>query len=183
MPVFQADIEKRVGREYFTNVYYVNAATIVEAAAASVRIAAFEQYFHKDAVVFEKARVRTPAEGDDIFVNTPLGFLGLQVNQPAQQLPLFNVLRVDFGVATGRPSRKYYRVLLNESDIESANVAQALRDVVTLRYGEMVADLGGLGVQHVDIDGQLVVNCVPQIPIGMRQLRRGSRRRTQPILP
>lgn len=177
MPLFQIDIEKRLDSEFWTNRYVVDTADLNEAAVVAGRIVDREEAIHNDLITFTQARVRDFDPTTDVFINLPLGTTG-ERNVLGAPIPLFNVARVDFGVITGRPSRKYLRIGLTEADITGQNIVTDLLNLIDTAYAQpMLSE-----VAFVDVDGQDIVNAVVFAPISMRQLRRGSRRRTQPVL-
>lgn len=183
MALFQCDVEKLYQGEYWTNVYYVDADTLVAASAAANEFAQMERVFHKNSVTFTKARTRSTIPGDDAYVNTTLNTAGLVEWDPVLRLPLFNVVRVDIGIVTGRPSRKYYRLPLMENEITNGEVTIAVRSSIESAMAAAYAELTGNGTPWVDIDGQQVLSFNAFIPVGMRQLRRGSKRKATPVLP
>lgn len=94
-------------------------------------------------------------------------------------LPLFNVVRVDFRTSSGRPSRKYLRILLVPADVAgSGGILPSTVGYVTTDYSEPMA----LDTRFVDVDGEAFTGFTTYNMIAMRQLRRGSKRRLQPII-
>lgn len=175
MAVFSVDIEKRLGSEFWTNRYLVNQANIADAIGNANQIVGFERDIHSNTVTFTRHRVSNLGEGNEQYVITPIGTLGTRTNQ-GSLLPLFNTLRLDGSVATGRPSRKYYRGVLGENDIQG--------DLITSEFGAFATDLGsasdpvtGLGV--VDPQGLPILGWIVISFVQMRQLRRSRRRRSQ----
>lgn len=177
MALWQVDIEKQLNAEFWTNVYHVDAADIASAETIAASIVAIERAVHGTFVAFTKMRVRNVADpfAADTTILSLLGQRAVATNA----MPLFVVARVDFTAEIGRPSRKYLRGVLAEADVNSDNLESAAITFVNENYATPLAALVG----YVDIDGQQIVNggCHPRT--GMRQLRRGSKRRTQPILP
>lgn len=68
----------------------------------------------------------TPGTTGAIPVGIQRGARTAIATDTTQLLPSFNVLRVDFPVVASRPSRKFYRIPLLESDMTSANISTAL---------------------------------------------------------
>lgn len=182
MPSYQVDIEKRLGEEYWTNVYYVFSDTLTDADAAAGEILAYEQNMHLDIVTFTKLRVRTQVEGDEVYISRPVAVNGERPTV-GEYLPLFNVCRVDLGTTSGRPSRKFYRLPLLEGDQQNGQLVGSLVSIVDSNLQGLSLALEGLVSSWVDVDGQQIVAIAVFPDVGMRQLRRGSRRRTTPILP
>lgn len=176
MAIFQVDIEKQQGAEFWTNVYHVDTSDISAASAAAADIVDIEQTFHTTDVSFTKYRVSTYPVSDGSFIIVPIGESGGKT-PGTSQLPLFCVARADISVGLGRPCRKYYRLPLYESDTEGQSITIATRGDVDDGLAAMVA----LGVL-CDPDGQEWVAGSTMIPIAMRQLRRGSKRSAAPVI-
>ena len=178
MPVFKVDIEKQLGTEYWTNIYYVDAESLTAAHAVGGEIVTAEQGIHANSVTFTKYRTSDMVPGTDQFITEPLGTTGAR-NPSTPLLPLFNVARVELGVGIGRPSRKYLRGVLAEQDIDFNTIIPATVVEIQTDYAddlELIEEL-------VDVDGQPIIDCVAYPLVAMRQLRRGSRRSTTPVLP
>lgn len=179
MPLFQVDIEKELGGEYWTNRYVVSAATLLEAATVGDSIVTIERNIHRTNVLFTKMRAADFVPGNDQFViHTINGYGDLDI-VAGQMLPLFNVLRVDFNTSIGRPSRKYLRLPLYEGDIIDAAFNPGFLTTMDTEYCANMLLLAAF----VDVDGQQFLSASAMPKVAMRQLRRGSRRRTQPVLP
>lgn len=178
MSIFKVDIEKQLGTEFWTNVYYVDAESLTAAHAIGAEIVVAERGIHSNLVTFTKYRTSDMVPGTDQFITEPLNVQGA-VAANSSLLPLFNVLRVDLGVGVGRPSRKYLRGVLYEDTVTFDTVDPAAVAVYDADYAndlEIIEEL-------VDIDGQPIINVTVNPKVGMRQLRRGSRRATTPIIP
>lgn len=96
----------------------------------------------------------------------------------AEILPLWNVVRVDFPVAASRPSRKFYRVPLEETHITSA---QLTPEMLTL-FNTGLAALDGLGELR-DVDGQVWVGAGIVRGLTSRRLGRDAARSVPPGPP
>lgn len=176
MPLFKVDIQKLYEGEFWTNRYIVNTSDIETAANVGAAIANFERNIHSSAVSFDRYRVSDNVPNTDVFYSFPLiGFGELQ--SASDPLPLFNVLRVDFGVGPGRPSRKYFRVGLGATWVQGS---EWHTDLITAAQ-TFGSDLLGLGAL-VDPQGTPWISVAARRSIGMRQLRRGTRQRTQPVI-
>ena len=182
MPLYQVDIEKRLLAEYFTNVYYLQSPSLADAATDAALIVSFEKSIMLDNVNFVKQRVRTTTIGDDLYAVATLSGLGLR-SSSGGTLPLFNTLNVVLSAATGRPSRKYYRGVLQESDIDYTAVSLSLLSTVQTQANTLITAMNASASDLVDIDNTLILTVVPVSDVGMRQLRRGSKRRARPVLP
>lgn len=177
-PYWQIDIQKRLGTEFWTNVYHVARSDQASAAAAAEFWVGIERSIHSVDVLFTSFRL-SPFPGPSEGTIYPVGLAGTRPT--ADSLPLFNVLRVDFPAPTGRPSRKYYRLPIREGDQANGQfTSAAMTDFIT-QFDATFEDPDSAGL--IDIDGQLLVSATPMQTVGMRQLRRGSKRRLQPVIP
>lgn len=182
MPLYQVDIEKRLLSEFFTNVYYLQSPTIGDAVLDAGLIVTFEKSIMLDNVNFTKQRVRTTTVGDDVYALGTLSGLGLR-SSAGGTLPLFNTLNVVLSAVVGRPSRKYYRGVLQESDIDYTAVSSSLLSLVATNGAALLTAMDTANSALVDIDNTGIYSIIASSEVGMRQLRRGSKRRVQPILP
>lgn len=183
MPRWQIDIEKRLGQEFWTNVWNVDAGNLQEAIGAAQDIILMEQAIHTSYVTFTKARVRTPVQGDFIFETIPINELGTIDPLGDSYLPLFNCVRVDFGVSASKPSRKYFRLPLLESQQTNGLLVGAFRLQVEQQIAQRLIALQTAGTPLVDVDAQPLNGANVAIDVAMRQLRRGSKRKEKPVIP
>lgn len=169
---YQIEIEKVYNGEYWVNSYYSDAASLAEAVTLSTSLVAAERAVHGGAVTFTKAMVRTTAEGDDQYVNVPINANG-QAALGGTMVPLFVVVRVDFGAAIGRPSRKFLRGCLGKDEVTvNGIVPEALARIGT-NYVSPLVTLPG----YCDIDGDALLNGAAFPQATNRQLRRGSKKK------
>lgn len=177
MPRFIADVEKELGGERWTNRYMLDAATLTEAHGICQTIAATERNIHSTEVNFKTARTRDDNPGSDVYAVTTLTGAGART-AGTSRLPLFNVARVDFMVEAGRPSRKYLRLPFYEGDVENGMLETSLSIFIANEYAIPLVGLAGF----VDVDGQAIIGQSVITSVAMRQLRRGSKRKLEPIL-
>ena len=177
MALWKVTIQKHWDIEYWTNSYTVEAATLDDAHDAGMAIALLEVGIHSDQVLFDKMTVGDNIPGTDVFRTTILSANGERAAVGALD-PLFNVVRVDFSVGQGRPSRKYLRGILVENDAVGSNIASGLIDFINAEYVQPLIDLAA----YVDVDGQAITSGSCYELVAMRQLRRGSKRRLAPII-
>lgn len=179
MPLFSLDIQKSLRGEFWTNRYILNADTLLAATPDAVLIVEAERAITIADVQFVSYRISDQIKGTDQYIVVPIGTFGLRVTS-TQALPLFDVLRVDFGVGLGRPSRKYLRGVLSEQDQTNyGELDLAAVTYFTNNYATPVKDVAG----YVDVDGQDITSGRVYGQVGMRQLRRGSKRKEKPVIP
>jgi hypothetical protein len=173
------DIQKYLRGEYWTNRYILDIASTSAGSVPAGQIVTAERSITIVDVQFVSYRISSIATGDDDYVVVPLETPGQRAIS-TQALPLFDVLRVDFGVGQGRPSRKYLRGVLSEQDQTNYGELEAsAQTFFSTNYGQPVAAVP----EYVDVDGQPILTSSVFKSVGMRQLRRGTKRRLQPIIP
>lgn len=179
LPISQIDIQKQQGAEYWSNRYLCEFAVgSAEAEAAATALINAEKAMLFNNVLINKVRIATLTPNDNVFQAWNPNTFGSRNAVGLSLLPLFCVVRIDFGAGLGRPSRKYIRGALSESDVQGANLESGFLSGVATPYGNAVSGLAGIvDPQGDDLNGFSVY---PQI--AMRQLRRGSRRRSEPVL-
>lgn len=175
--LLQIDIQKRLGAEYWTNVYYVDLPDLDAGVDAAVTIAEVEKSFHSQQVIFDKYRVSVYGPQNDNYITGPIGGSG-EVTADQPLMPLFCTLNVVFTAGMNRPGRKFYRVAWTRAAVadnftwRSVERGIALQALATLLGDVPLQDRGGGLYGTLSIDER----------IGMHQLRRGSKRRTQPVI-
>jgi hypothetical protein len=177
MARFQADVQKVYQGEYWTNRYILEAADLAAATLAAHEIVDNERNIHSTLITFDKLRVSSVAEGDQEYAIESLTGNG-EYNAGVLLVPLFNVVRVDFNCATGRPSRKYLRGCIGNENQVGPNLLPAYWTIVGTSYVTLMLNVPGF----VDVDGQPFTSGVTMQRIGMRQLRRGRRKREAPVI-
>lgn len=179
MPLWNVDVEKFFKNRYWTNRYIVQAASLAAAAQVANDIVDVERNVHKSFIEFTKVRTSDQVVGGDVFTIAVIGLPGLHVWTEGQALPLFNVVRVDFAVSQGRPSRKYLRTGLLEQDVVGDTLEPAYHTFINLNYAIPMMSM----VEYVDVDGQAFVGSSVTSSVAMRQLKRGSKRALTPVIP
>ena len=175
MARFQVDIEKRLGSEFWSNVYQVQAPDLASAEAFGQFLVAAERASTAQAVTFTRYRTSSVAMNDGVYAITSVAQPGQRVMNSI--LPLFNTLRIDINTSPGRPSRKYYRAMLDEFDIAGDAVTTATFLPLTLALSDLFAETAEM-TGLVDPQGQLFNSITIHPFVQMRQLRRSRRRRT-----
>jgi hypothetical protein len=179
MPMFAMDSQKVLNGEFWTNRYMIEATDLATATTAAAFIRDKERNVHSTIVTFDKYRVSDTVVGTDVYQVVNDNVQGTRAAPNGEWMPLFCVLRVDFNtVGGGRPSRKYLRLPLYEDDCYQGNTAQAIRTLVLTSYAGPLIGLANF----VDVDGQAFSSASASLAVGMRQLRRGSKRRALPII-
>ncbi len=179
VPALQLDIEKVYQNEYWTNRYLLDGA-LGDAAVTTARetIIAAERAVTYSGVLFTRTRLGTLLPGDDQYSIGQLNLPGLRSQGAAKLFPLFNVIRVDFSTGFGRPSRKYLRGCLLGAEVDGPSVAAG---TITLVTNNFVTPLVNEQV-YVDPQGDNITAGSVSALVGMRQLRRGAKRRSTPVL-
>ena len=181
MATFQVDIQKFWQNEYWTNVYFIkDFPDLLGASAVAADLVQMERQFHFDVVTFSAVRTSTITPGDFQYVTTQPNEPGLVNSTGNDFLPLFNVVRVDLTDAGfKRPERKYYRCPVPESWNSGGNLAVEGENTVEGAINGFIIENPGVlcGPNGEDI---LEANAYPRV--GMRQLRRGSKRKATPII-
>jgi hypothetical protein len=182
MPVYQVDIEKTMvlstgNTYYWTNSYHVVAADQATATGHGNSIVTLEKTVHAANQTFTKMRVRNVSVlGMSPTIVVLSGNGGRST--PADVLPAYCTLRVDFGKAVGRPCRKFLRINLGESEQANGIITGGMIASTLAAY---VTPLVTLGVVS-DSDGDIITSGTILAPVQMRQLRRGSKRKVGPVI-
>ena len=177
MRAYSVDIQKSLGGEYWTNRYLIIDASLEDAVTTGTAIAEAERQVHYANVIFDKLRVSTVAIHDNVYQIVALGTTGM-LTALTDYLPLWNVVRVDWNVnGGGRPSRKYLRLPVGEGNQNKGVLAP---DVITFIENNYIAPIIDLGAM-VDPQSASIIGGVVMPLIGMRQLRRGSKKK-KPVI-
>lgn len=169
-------IEKLYQGEYWTNVYWFSGAISAVQGASIADLIAIERSVHLSPVLITKVRIDDAVPLTDQFVTETINLFGLRTIGSEHMLPLFNVVRVDLTAGLGRPSRKYYRGALHEGDVNFNTIAPATVSFYNTDVAAALASLSGF----VDVDGTDITAGTTHPFVGMRQLRRGSKKKTTP---
>jgi hypothetical protein len=176
MVAYQIVIQKALGTEYWVNDYHVDVASFDAARTAGQQIAAIERDNSHGQVSFINYRVKIVSDIITQGTIFPLGYNG--TGGDYEYLPLFNVIRVDMAPDQGRPGRKYYKLPVPEGGQSNGQLTTA---TITNVNNGLCLPLLNLGVLcKSNGDNFTSIACNPRV--GMRQLRRGSRRRQTPVI-
>lgn len=179
MPIFRLSIEKysALAAEYWVNRYFLQAATLADAMLMVDGIKDAERTLYYPGVVITKSHVDDNQPESEVYGTLVHNQAG-QRQPETEPYPLFAVARVDFTVAGGgRPSRKYLRGVLTESDANGLVLGAGVLAVLQT-YATNVAASG-----VCDPQGQDVISGSPWLAVAMRQLRRGSKKKVIPSPP
>lgn len=172
---YQAEIEKYYQGEYWVNRYFINAASLTDAGLIAEQVYNAERTITNAPITFTKLSVRTTTKDDYVYQTVPLNTPG-QNSGTSPLMPLFVVCRIDLTVNNSRPSRKYLRGVLREDLVTGMKIDDAMVSYVNTSYTNVLAGISGLvDPQNADIYGG---SCSPIT--GMRQLRRGSKKKVTP---
>lgn len=179
MGIYSMDSEKRLGGEYWSNRFIINAPTLTNALEVANDIRQIERTVTYASVLFTKYRVSTTTPHDDVYQIVNDNAPGLRA-VTGSVLPLFNRVRVDFTVlGGGRPSRKYLLPPIGEAEQTDGTLDAAAVAYYNANYAQPLLAIG----EYVDVDGQAFTSASVFPIVAMRQLRRGSKRRSTPIIP
>lgn len=178
MPSHRIEIFKSYSNHTWENVYLIQAGELTNLVEMAQALADMERVFHWTGVRFDYARISTYAAGDNNYTTVPLGVFG-QKALSSNPLPLFVTARVDvLVVGSGRPSRKYYRGVLQEDDINFDVVIESKRQEIDTAINLLIAGTGEVpDVPLVDPQDQSWSAAVTAIKPQSRQEHRGSKRR------
>lgn len=174
MPTFRATVEKYMPSraEYWTNVYHVIAADLTEASTHANSIATHELALYTADITLTKVRVDDMNPLTDQFLTTVRNAAGTRTTATGEGVVLFVVGRVDFSVADfGRPCRKYIRGLY-EVDVVGMNLSTEYLGLLNTYANALEA------LPICDPAGKDITTGEAFPQVAMRQLRRGSKKRS-----
>lgn len=177
--IYQVDIQVRIFDQYMTNVYHVRATGINDALFAGMAIADIQKSLITPSDAITLVRASTPQPFDKQFLTRPVNIPGTRIVN-AQALPLFCRFRVDFSQGPRRPCRKFLN-LPTEQDSDGHSFNQAALDYVQQNYVLPLID--NPNIQLCGPTGYVFEGGALAPAIGMRQLRRGSKRKKPVITP
>jgi len=178
MPKLRVTIEKFLPsqNEYWTNVYWVPTASVGDAMTIAQQLVTAERAILHPLVTVTKARIDDAVPDSDVGGTVVFNVQGTRDMGGGQLLPLFVVARCDFSViGGGRPSRKYFRGMLGEVDADFMTINNSAKSEIQ-NYGNAVVVAG-----VCDPDEQLFSFAAAYPAPAMRQLRRGSKKKKDPL--
>lgn len=176
MPVFQVDVQTRAGAIYISNMYHVVASSLEDARSQALSIIDIQRATLPTFWNITAFRVATPAPDDNQFVSEPVAIPGTRTI--GQAMPPFVRFRVDFRQGFRRPCRKFL-IGVAESDSDGDTFAPATIEYIRNNYINPILDVPGLVL--CGPDGSLISGGDLSPNVGMRQLRRASKRKTPVI--
>lgn len=159
MPLYLCQTRKATqlyGGRKWSNQYFHVSSTVTAALAwvYSVWVSLEKPFHYDDCYCYE---VYVNEVGDtpySIGYTDPVvhadAYGNLASGSAGQKAPTFVTLRVDFPVTASRPSRKFYRPILRETDFDGDNLAPGFSTIVSTA----MANLGTIGGFY-DVDGQV----------------------------
>lgn len=183
MGIFQVTIQKNSLSEFWTNDYFLDSPDLGLAHSTALDVLApFEQSIHNNLVSIVKVRTATITPADFTFLTAEMDLVGT-FGDDANPLPLFNVMRVDIAIGLGRPGRKFYRLGWGTNRVVPTyrwNASDTSAVTTAVEAARIACD--GAGTPITNRRGDIWFNAVAFPLIGMRQLRKGSKRREEPII-
>lgn len=177
--VVKVDIQKTRQGLYWTNRWLLDAASPADVTVTMVEnIAVREMNFHANTCIAVSARVSDMVPDTDNFYIYPLNFIGEQTDS-TEPLPGYVTMRADFGVGPGRPLRKYWRVYIGEGHTTGGVWTSTYVDAVNTQMDLLLAAVPTI----CDPQGNVAITVAAKSQLQMRQLRRGTRKRTEPVIP
>lgn len=179
MPQYQLTIQKSAGGVYWTNRYFAQADDFNEAQQAGIEVAAAEQAIHLNYVTM--VSLRTSLVG----VEDPSQYLIYPLEGNGQRaadtpLPLTICVRAINLKGPGAPDVKYLRGCVNAADILNPSTFKpASVNAYEVTYSGPLFAVEGL----VSEDGRSYTSCAVSPKIAQHQLSRGTRKRTEPVIP
>ncbi len=181
--IFKVIVQKHNQGVFWVNDYLVRADDMDGAIGAAQIIWPAEQAFHNTDTTINKFRVSTVTPNDGLFFVGVVDLAGTHSSN-GNPLALFDVVRVDFPRAGfGLPGRKFYRAVLGSSDVTGYTAwGGATLTLVETSTTDMVNDLAANDTPLVTAGDALYTAAVVFESYTNRQLRRGSKRPSTPII-
>lgn len=177
MALWRGIVEKYYAgaNKYWVNTYWVNEATLGAALTTLSSIATAERPLYVSAMTITKIRVDDGQPNTDVFATGVLNLAGTRGSPGGDIQPPWYTARVDFQAAEGgRPSRKYLRNVLFESDSSATSIAAGMTTLLQT-YATAVA-----ATTYCDVDGSDIQSGTPWTAPQMRQ---EHRKKKKPITP
>lgn len=177
MPRYQVDLQYLMQNEYWTNKFYITVSSLSGAELAVDSMVVALRPALSALVTIDKARITPLPFVKNTFTDYVIGLPGTRMVTPPG--PLFTVVRWDTAADTGRTSHHYIRGGILPTDFGSNGNFTA--DAQGFNNGIIGTFNDGTFV-WTDIHGTPLTKVRASPKVGMRQMRRGSRRRQQPVI-
>jgi len=176
LAVFQVDIQTHISADYVSNVWHVNAASEADAMDQGVKLAHYHAALIPPAQTVDYIRVNSVPNVSNTFISQTVSIPGTRTDAPLA--PPFNRFRILFFKGQGRPLVKFL-VWPYRTDFAGDGFIPATIAYVNTNF--IVPLLDDPDVNLCSSSGVPVVSAVLSEKVGMRQLRRASKR-TSPVL-
>lgn len=178
MPHYKIEIFKGTSSTVdWSNVYHAVASTLDDAVEIANDVVFIERDVFMEYIYFFRMRVTVNDPGFNGFTIVPLTGTGTR-GTPSFSLPLWNTFRVDFLVDGGRPSRKFLRGPVLQSDqngdqLTTGGIAFIAENYVLPMTALFSAD--GIADGLVDESGNVFSSAQVHNFVQMRQMHRRRR--------
>lgn len=177
MPLYKLDIQFVYETVYWTNKLYIIGTDDENAAEAAVAITDILATGVQNSVTIDKVRITPAPFTKNNFFDFPVNKVGSGgATQPA---PLFNVVRWIFTPPRGRSTNHYFRGGVTPSNI---GVDQQFTPTAAAFNNALLVQLFDAGWSIVSHTGAPYAGAAASVRVGMRQLRRGSKRKKKPVI-
>jgi hypothetical protein len=175
MPIYRLTVEKYLSAQaiYWTNVYHANLEAGVPTSVASDLVAAERPLYNSEVIITKVSH--DLVEVDSNYSEPLIVNLAGTRSVTGDRMPLFVTARVDLRYEGSRPGRKYLRGVIYENDTTFTQIGSGL---VTLLNTYLTALLAIPSL--CDEDGDDLTGGAVFLAPAMRQLRRGSKKKTTP---
>jgi len=178
MPLYVGTIYKSILSDEsnpWSNVYTIDADDDTDALSKLHSVAVLESAIHKENVVFQRETVRQKSVlGGSGRQFVPVGLVGEVAAVPANQLPLFNTVRMVFTDEVARSESKYMRLPLENTEVTGSFIDET---PILTWYNDFIVPLLALDYV-VGPQGEALTSGATVVAIQNRQ--RGWNRRTRP---
>lgn len=177
MPTYKLDIQYVYETEYWTNKLYIIEPDIESAVNALQALTDVLKTGVQNSVTIDKGRITPFPYLRNTYRDVQLNKAG--TGGTAAPAPLFNVVRWEFSRAYGRAISHYFRGGVTPSNI---GTDQKFTDAAHTFNDDLVLALFETGPVICDKIGDPYTRATTDIRVGMRQLRRGSKRKKTPVI-
>jgi hypothetical protein len=176
MAHFLAQLEKTLGAEKWTNVYYLAADNLADAYIAASGIQTIERNVHKTTVHFSHILVSEREQPFRNYRSVSMDLLGLvTATSGAHALPLWNTVRCEFQPSnSGKPDVKQLRIpLYSDELLDIQHLTTTFHDFIQSNYVSALIGLGGIE----DDAGNSWISGITRPEIFDRQLTKRRRKK------